>query len=48
MIAITPDGQTAYVADDGSGTVTVINTTTNTTEKTIKVGNAPGAIVVTP
>jgi YVTN family beta-propeller protein len=47
-IAITPDGRTAYVANDGSGTVTVINTTTNTAEKTIKVGNAPGPIVITP
>jgi YVTN family beta-propeller protein len=49
-IAITPDGKTAYVANDGSGTVTAINTTTttNTAEKTIKVGGAPGAIVITP
>jgi YVTN family beta-propeller protein len=36
------------VADDGAGTVTVINTTTNTAEKTIKVGNAPGTIVIAP
>lgn len=47
-IAITPDGRTAYVANRSSGTVTVINIATGTAEKTIKVGKAPGPIVITP
>ena len=29
-VAITPDGATAYVTNDGSGTVTPINVATNT------------------
>jgi len=47
-IAITPDGKTAYVANQASGTVTVINTRTNTVEKTIKVGAGPWSIAATP
>ena len=42
MIAITPDGKTAYVVDEvdhsGWGTVTPITTATNTAGKPINVG----------
>ena len=42
-IAITPNGQTAYVANFGSDTVTPITTATNTPGKPIRVGpSAPG------
>jgi YVTN family beta-propeller protein len=39
---------TAYVANAGSGTVTPINTATNTALKAIKVGRGPVAIAITP
>ena len=38
----------AYVASDGSGTVTPIRTATNTALRPIKVGFNPGAIAITP
>ena len=38
----------AYVSNDGSGTVTPINTATNKPEKAIKVGKDPGEIGITP
>ena len=47
-IAITPDGKTAYVANDGSGTVTPIATATNTAGPPITVGSDPYAIAITP
>jgi YVTN family beta-propeller protein len=52
-IAITPDGQTAYVANDGTGqspgrTVTPIDTATGTALKAIQVGLRPVAIAITP
>ena len=47
-IAITPDGQTAYVAVRESGTVVLIATATNTPGEPIKVGGAPYAIAITP
>src|SRR5215469_16626181 len=47
-IAITPDGKTAYVVNNGSGTVTPIRTATNTALKAIKVGIGPFAIAITP
>ena len=42
-IAITPNGKTAYVANDDAtpGTVTPIRTATNTAGKAIKVGKRP-------
>ena len=47
-IAITPDGKTAYVGTS-SGTVTPINTATNTAGKPIKVAATPSlAIAITP
>jgi YVTN family beta-propeller protein len=47
-IAITPDGKTAYVANNDSGTVTPIRTATNTALAPIKAGRNPNAIAITP
>ena len=47
-IAITPNGQTAYVANDGSGTVTPITISTNTPGTAISAGSAPWNIAITP
>jgi YVTN family beta-propeller protein len=46
-IAITPDGATAYVVNDGSGTVTPISTARNTVGKAIRVVGSPNAITIT-
>ena len=46
-IAITPDGQTAYVATTGN-TVIPIATATNTAGTPIALGTAPSAIAITP
>ncbi len=47
-LAMTPDGTTVYVANDGSGTVTPIATATNTAGPPIPVGHYPHAIAITP
>ena len=47
-IAITPNGNTAYVVNRGSDTVTPIQTATNKAGKAITVGKNPGAIAITP
>jgi YVTN family beta-propeller protein len=56
-ISVTPDGARAYVANSGSGTVSVIDTASNTLIDTdlstddidpITVGNGPAGISVTP
>ena len=47
-IAITPNGQTAYVANYGSGTVTAIATATDRVTAQIEVGRMPQAVLVTP
>jgi len=50
-IAITPNGQTAYVADNQESqgtTVSPISTATNTAGKATKVGIGPEAIAITP
>ena len=47
-IAITPDGKTAYVGNQASGTVTPITTATNTAALPIPVGSEPIAIAITP
>src|SRR5205823_10824544 len=39
---------TAYVVNFLAGTVTPVNTATNTAGKAIKVGNGPSAIAITP
>src|SRR5215472_9382835 len=38
----------AYVTNAGSGTVSVINTSTNAVVKTVKVGGEPTAVAITP
>ena len=48
VIAITPNGKTAYVANTGSETVTPIRTATGKALKAIKVGNGPTQIAITP
>jgi hyaluronoglucosaminidase len=47
-MAITPDGTTAYVANTNYGTVTPIDTATNTAGTPIPVGSGPWAIAITP
>jgi YVTN family beta-propeller protein len=48
-IAITPDGARAYVANAGDGTVSVVNTATNTVERSaIPVGGEPTGVAITP
>jgi YVTN family beta-propeller protein len=42
------DGSRAYVANSGSGTVSVINTLNNTVVKTIPVGTAPLSVGSAP
>jgi YVTN family beta-propeller protein len=48
VVAITANGETAYVVNDGSGTVTPISTATNTPGPAIRVGLGPVAIAITP
>ena len=53
VIAITPNGRTAYVASvsgniNRPGYVTPINTATNTADKPIMVGVQPQALAITP
>jgi YVTN family beta-propeller protein len=40
-VAVTPDGSKVYVANEGSDTVSVIDTKTNTVTATIPVGSVP-------
>lgn len=47
-IAITPNGQAAYVANVGSGDVTPINLATGTPGPGIPVGSRPDGIAITP
>jgi YVTN family beta-propeller protein len=46
-IAITPNGEYAYVAT-ADGRVAVINTTTNTVMVTVTIGGNPNAVAITP
>ena len=46
-VAITPDGTRAYVATE-LGTVSVIDTATNTVVATIPIGGEPLGIAITP
>jgi YVTN family beta-propeller protein len=48
IVAITPNGKTAYVTNYGSGTVTPITTATNATGTPIKVGKDPERLTITP
>lgn len=43
---LSPDGTTLYVANYGSGTVSVIDTATNAVTATIHVGNGPNALAI--
>jgi YVTN family beta-propeller protein len=47
-LAITLDGKWVYVANQGSGTVSVINTTTNNVTITVPVGSEPYEVAVDP
>jgi YVTN family beta-propeller protein len=47
FIAITPDGNTAYVANSRGDTVTPIHTATNRPGKEVAVGLDPEAIAIT-
>ena len=47
-IAISPDGQEAYVANAGDNTVSVINTATKTVVATIPVGDEPQGVAFAP
>ena len=47
-IAITPNGQTAYVSNTADNTITPISVATNTAHRPITVGQQPTAIAVTP
>ena len=47
-VAITPDGKNAYVANSGSGTVSVIDTATNTVAATVPVGPSPEGVAIIP
>jgi YVTN family beta-propeller protein len=47
-IAITPNGNDAYVTDDSApGTVSVIDTATNKVVKTVNVGSGPYGVAIT-
>ena len=47
-VVITPDGKTAFVTNFASGTVTPIDTATNTARPPIEVVGYPVAIVIAP
>src|SRR5262249_19515421 len=47
-VAITPDGTHAFVTNQNSNTVSVIETATNTVVATVPVGAAPFAVAITP
>ena len=47
-VAFAPNGAYAYVANPGSGTVSVINTATNTVTSTITVGSSPWGVAIAP
>jgi YVTN family beta-propeller protein len=47
-VAITPNGTRAYVTNESSNTVLVIDTATNSVVATIPVGLAPFGVAITP
>ncbi|MGH8917889.1 MAG: TIR domain-containing protein [Actinomycetes bacterium] len=47
-VAITPDGGHAYIPNSGSGSVSVIDTGSNTITATIPVGTDPEDVAITP
>src|SRR6218665_3094081 len=48
LVAFTPDGNTAYVTNNGSDSVSRIDTATGTVTKTITVGTSPYGVAITP
>jgi YVTN family beta-propeller protein len=47
-LALTPDGRYLYVANESSGYVSQVDTTTNEIVNTIKVGNNPRSVIIRP
>jgi len=47
-VVVTPNGEYAYVANYGSGTVSVISTASNTVTATVTVGSKPTGVAVAP
>ena len=47
-VAVSPDGDTVYVANGSSNTVSVINASTNSVTDTVSVGDAPYGVAVSP
>ncbi|MGB4781741.1 YncE family protein, partial [Candidatus Methylomirabilis sp.] len=47
-VAITPNGTRAYVTNQGSNNVSVIDTATNAVTATITVGSSPAGVAITP
>ncbi|RXA21923.1 PKD domain-containing protein [Methanosarcina sp. MSH10X1] len=47
-VAVTPDGTRVYVTNEGSGTITVIDTTTNNVTALVDVKGVPRGITVSP
>jgi YVTN family beta-propeller protein len=47
-VAVSPNGATAYVTNQNSNTVSVINTATNTVSATVTVGSGPEGVAVSP
>jgi serine/threonine-protein kinase len=47
-VAVVPDGRRAYISNAGAGTVSVIDTTSNTVTATIPVGAGPNGVAVAP
>ena len=47
-VAFNPAGTNAYVADDASGNVSVVNTSTDTVTPTIAAGTYPNGVAINP
>jgi YVTN family beta-propeller protein len=47
-VAVTPDGKYAYVTNEGSNNLTVIDTASNTLLESLPVGTTPTGVAVTP
>jgi YVTN family beta-propeller protein len=47
-VAVTPNGETAYVVNLGSNDVSVIDTADNTVTGTVAVGGDPSGVAITP
>ncbi|HRN30242.1 MAG TPA: hypothetical protein PK890_11160, partial [Terrimesophilobacter sp.] len=48
MVAVSPDGTTAYVPNEGDNTVSVINVATRSVVDTIAVGTQPEWVAFSP